>query len=148
MAPKHQLVDPALAARLLGVGVDALLGAGGVPPSGLLPRDATLLGSLFESLVALDVRTYAQAAEATVGHFRTRDGDHEVDLIVERGDRRVVAIEVKLGRTVSDDDVKHLVWLQKRLGAELLDAAVITTGPDAYRRQDGIAVIPASLLGA
>ena len=35
-----------------------------------------------------------------------------------------------------------------RAGPGLLDAAVITTGPEAYRRRDGIAVIPAALLGA
>jgi len=48
---------------------------------------------------------------------------------------------------VTDDDVKHLLWLRRVIGADLLDAAVITTGTDAYRRPDGIAVIPAALLG-
>ncbi|GAB7042074.1 MULTISPECIES: hypothetical protein [Catenuloplanes] len=60
----------------------------------------------------------------------------------------MVALEVKLASDVSDEDVKHLRWLRDRLGPDLLDAAVITTGPDAYRRADGIAVIPAALLGA
>ena len=50
-------------------------------------------------------------------------------------------------RTVSDEDVRHLRWLQDRVGDRLLDAAVVTSGPDAYRRQDGIAVVPAALLG-
>lgn len=39
------------------------------------------------------------------------------------------------------------VWLRNHLGPDLLDAAVITTGTHAYRRGDGIAVIPAALLG-
>jgi hypothetical protein len=60
---------------------------------------------------------------------------------------RVVALEVKLAGSVGDDDVVHLRWLRDQLGDELLNAAVITTGPYAYRRQDGIAVIPAALLG-
>jgi uncharacterized protein len=142
---KHQLADPALAARLLGVGVDTLIEGGEGAAS--MPRDGTLLGHLFESLVTLSVRVYAQAAEAAVRHLRTKGGRHEVDLIVERADGRVVAIEVKLGATVSDDDVKHLLWLRDRMGSDLLGAMVVTTGPVAYRRADGIGVVPAALLG-
>ncbi len=144
-APKHQLVDPALAARLLGVGVDALLDGRDAGPA--FPRDGALLGALFESLVTLSVRVYAQAAEARVGHLRTRGGDREIDLIVERGDHRVVAIEVKLGRATDTRDVRHLLWLREKLGDDLIDAVVITSGSDAYRRADGIAVVPAVLLG-
>ncbi|MCY4494980.1 MAG: hypothetical protein OXB92_14095 [Acidimicrobiaceae bacterium] len=70
------------------------------------------------------------------------------DEIVERGDGRIVAIEVKLSTTVRDRDVRHLSWLAERVGDDLLDAAVITTGKEAYRRRDGIAVIPAALLTA
>jgi predicted AAA+ superfamily ATPase len=143
-APKHHLADPALAARLLGVDPTALLSGGG---PGATLRRGTLLGSLFESLITLSVRAYAQAAEASVHHLRTRNGDHEVDLIVERGDGRVVAIEVKLSSTVIDADVTHLRWLRNRLGDDLLDAMVVTTGRHAYRRVDGVAVVPAALLG-
>lgn len=143
--PKHQLVDPALAARLLYVGADALLE--GREPGPAIARDGTLLGALFESLVTQSVRIYAQAAEAEVRHLRTYGGDREVDLIVVRDDSRILAIEVKLGRTVTDDDVRHLAWLKDRAGDDLLDALVITTGPEAYRRPDGIAVVPAALLG-
>jgi predicted AAA+ superfamily ATPase len=144
-APKHELVDPALAARLLGASVPALLENQDLGPS--IPRDGTLLGALFESLVTLCVRVYAQSAEADVGHFRTFSGAREVDLVVRRHDGRVVAMEVKLRRTVRDDDVRHLRWLADRIGGELLDAVVITTGDVAYRRSDGIGVVPAALLG-
>jgi len=144
-SPKHQLADPALAARLLGATVDTLLDAHPVPPP--IPRDGTLLGALFESLITLEVRVAAQAAEARVGHLRTKGGEHEVDLIVERADQRVVAIEVKLARTVGDGDVRHLRWLAGQLGDQLLDALIVTTGGEAYRREDGVAVVPAALLG-
>jgi len=144
-APKHQLVDPALAARLLGVGADALLSGSSAGPA--VPRDGTLLGSLFESLVCLCLLVYAQASEAEVRHLRTKGGEREVDFILVRDDSRVLALEVKLSATVDDNDVRHLLWLRDQLGDELLDAAVITTGRDAYRRPDGIAVIPAALLG-
>jgi hypothetical protein len=56
-------------------------------------------------------------------------------------------LEVKLGRDVTDGDLRHLHWLKEKMGRDLLDAIVVTTGPNAYRREDGIAVVPASLLG-
>lgn len=145
LPPKHQLADPALAARLLDVDAGALLSAKPAGPA--IPRDGTLLGALFESLVTLSVRVYAQASEASVYHLRTSGGEHEVDLIVTGPGGRAVAIEVKLARTVEDHDLRNLNWLSRQIGDELLDAVVVTTGPEAYRRKDGIAVVPASLLG-
>ena len=144
-APKHHLADPALAAALLGADTRELLN----DTVGKRPhiRDGVLLGQLFESLVTLDLQVYAQPAEAQVRHLRTKNGDHEVDLIVERPDRRVMGIEVKLAPVVTDADVRHLLWLQSQIGDDLVDAAVIYTGSEAYRRRDGIAVIPAALLG-
>lgn len=145
MSPKHHLADPALAASLLGVDAGALLSAEPAGPPSL--RDGPLLGALFESLVTLSVRVYAQATRARVSHLRTRNGDHEVDLIVERRDGRVLAIEARLAAVPSDHDVRHLRWLAKQIGSDLLDAVVVTSGPYAYRRPDGIAVVPAALLG-
>ena len=43
--------------------------------------------------------------------------------------------------------MKHLHWLRALLGDALLDAVVITHGPQAYRHKDGITVVPAALLG-
>ncbi len=141
---KHHLADPALAARLLGVDASVLLKGGSPGPS--VPRDGTLLGALFESLVTLSVRVFAQRAAARTAHLRTWGGEREIDLIVEKG-RAIVAIEVKLGAVATDHDVRHLLWLREKLGDELADAVVVTTGRDAYRRKDGIAVIPLALLG-
>lgn len=140
--PKHHLVDPALAARLLNLEVDDLLHRGGRKP-----RDGVSLGALFESLVTQTIRILAQACEARVGHLRTQGGRREVDLIVERRPSEVVALEVKLSGTVDDHDTRHLHWLKRQLGESLRDAAVITAGKYAYRRSDGVAVIPAALLG-
>jgi uncharacterized protein len=144
-SPKHHLADPALAARLLGASMRSLLVGDSSGPA--IPRNGTVLGALFESLVALNMRVYAQAAEASVYHLRTRNGDHEVDFIAERDDHRVVAFEVKLSNVVHDSDVTHLRWLHREIGDDLIDAAVIYSGYQAYRRADGIAVIPAALLG-
>jgi hypothetical protein len=116
------------------VDAEALLRAQPAGPP--VPRDGTLLGALFESLVTLCVRVYAQAAEARIGHLRTWTGDREVDLIIERG-AQLLAIQVKLSQVVNDQDVRHLLWLRNALGKNLTDAVIITTGPAAYRRPDG-----------
>ena len=90
---------------------------------------------------------YGFMSEYTVSHLRTRNGDHEVDFIVHRG-AACVAVEVKLGATVDDADVRHLLWLKQQLGENLRDMVVVNTGSRAYRRTDGVAVVPAALLGA
>lgn len=145
-APKHHLADPGLAVSLLGATPASLLD--GTPLGPPVPRDGTLLGALFESLVTLSARVYAQASGASTFHLRTAGGEHEVDLILQRPDGRVVALEVKLSGTVEDRGVRHLHWLAGRLDDTLLDCAVVTSGPYAYRRPDGVAVIPAALLTA
>ena len=143
--PKHHLVDTALAARLLGLSAASLLAnAAGTRVVG---NQSPLLGNLFESLVAQSLRVYAQACEASVFHFRAQNGEREIDFIVEGPDRRVLAVECKLGAEVSDSDVKHLRWLRETSGPLFVDAVVVNTGKYAYRRTDGIAVVPASLLG-
>jgi len=56
--PKHQLADPALAARAVGVGSEALLTGlpAGIPDG----RESTFLGRLFEALIIQSLRIYAQ----------------------------------------------------------------------------------------
>ncbi|MGH3544649.1 MAG: ATP-binding protein [Mycobacteriales bacterium] len=145
-APKHHLADPALAARLLNVTDTMLLR--GVAPDADAFSATSLLGRLFESLVTMGVKVYAQSCDAAVYHLRDRGGEHEVDLVVQAPDGQILALEIKLTRSVTDADTRHLHWLARSLGDKLADAAVITTGPYAYRRTDGIAVIPAVLLGS
>jgi len=101
------------------------------------PHDGTLPGELFESLVTLCARVCAQRAEARTAHLRAWSGDREIDLIVERGPA-ILALEIKLGQTADDRDVRHLWWLQQELGDDLVDAVVVTTGPAAYRGADGL----------
>lgn len=136
-SPKHHLVDPGFAARLLDLESQDLL----------TPAGANMYGALFESLAVLCVRVFAQALEATVGHFRTRAGEHEVDLVLEGRGGAIVALEVKTANRVSDHDVKHLLWLRKRVGQKMRAAAVLYGGKQAYMRKDGIAVIPLGCLG-
>ena len=143
--PKHHLVDPALAAQILNLGKESLITGKGPE---LVGSSTPFLGALFESLATMSVRVFAQAHEAGVFHFRTSDGLHEIDLIAVGPDERVVAIEVKLGRKVDDDDVRHLQWLRDQIGQRLTSMVVISSGSDAYRRLDGVIVVPLDLLGA
>lgn len=144
-SPKHYLLDPALACNLLDVDEDDLLTGRDAGPA--VPRDGTLLGAMFEALAALTVRVAAQAADATVGHMRRESGDHEVDFIVSGRRRRHLAIEVKLAEVPTARDARHLLWLKQRMGDDLTDMIFLTTGHTAYRRPDGIAVVPLALLG-
>lgn len=141
---KHFLADPALAARLLQLRDDDVIDAARGTVIG--PQAGGILGRLFEALVALSLQTYSQVGEYSLSHLRTRNGDHEVDFIVHRG-AACVGVEVKLGASVDDTDVQHLLWLKQQLGEDLRDMVVVNTGSRAYRRADGVAVIPAALLG-
>lgn len=143
--PKHYLADPGLAARLLGVSASALIDT--AQPGRAKIRDGILFGGLFEHLVALTTRAHAESHGCRVLHLRTKNGQREVDFIVERDDGKVLAIEAKLAAVPRDKDVQHLRWLKEKLGDQLLDALVVTTGTLAYRREDGIGVVPLALLG-
>ncbi len=132
---KRHLADPALALMLLSRNAHSLL----------LNRE--LFGRLFESLVTLSLRVFAGAIGARVYHLRTKGGRQEVDIILETGEGRVLALEAKLSRVPQDGDCDHLHWLRTRLGSRWIGGAVINTGPYAYRRRDGIAVIPLAMLG-
>lgn len=147
-APKIHLVDPGLSAHLLGVDEEALMDGVSTSLVDAVPavRDGGLFGALFESLVAQSMRTYAQASDVEHLHVRTHGGEHEIDGLLVRRDQRCVAYEVKLAGTINDRDVRHLHWLRERLGDQLLDAIVVHSGPAAYRRDDGIGVVPAAML--
>lgn len=107
-----------------------------------------MAGPLFEALAALTVRVAAEAAEARVGHLRTCNSDREVDLIIESQEGAVLAMEVKHAASVTDSDVRHLLWLRDQRPSDVVDLVIVTTGHEAYRRPDGVAVIPLTLLKA
>lgn len=61
---------------------------------------------------------------------------------------RLVGIEVKLSAHVDDKHVKHLKWFKNQLGDRVADLIVLYTGKEAYRRRDGVAVVPLALLSS
>jgi uncharacterized protein len=137
-APKRHFVDPSLAVAALRATPDRLLG------------DLNLLGFLFESLVVRDLRVYAQAADAQVSQYRD-SGGLEVDAILEAGDGRWIALEVKLGQGQIDAAAASLTRFAERIdtascGSPALLGVIVATGY-GYRREDGVVVIPIGALG-
>jgi predicted AAA+ superfamily ATPase len=108
--------------------------------------DAPLIGRMFESLAVQSVQTYAQASYAKAFHFRESNGRHEIDMIIEKEDGRVLAIEVKFSSTPAKSDGKHLKWLKAQIGEQMIDSVVLYAGKFAFRN-DGIAYVPLAMLG-
>ncbi|KAB1554266.1 ATP-binding protein [Corynebacterium sp. 319] len=137
-APKHHLCDPALAARLLGARPHSLISGD--------PQQIQLFSQLFESLAVLTARVAAETFGARVSHLRTHKGDHEVDIIVEGPDKRVLGIEVKISPVIKDEHAKHLHWLHKTLGDRFTGGIIVHAGQHFYQRRDGIWVVPLAAL--
>jgi predicted AAA+ superfamily ATPase len=144
--PNHFLADPALALRLLGIDEETLITGGA--ESRFDATYGTIVGRMFESLIALSIKTYAEVNDAHVGYLTTRSGSHEIDFIIFK-DRKVIAIEVKFSPYVENEDVKHLRWFKEEYSKNLCEAMIIYSGQELYRRpSDGVLVVPASLLTA
>ena len=139
-SPKHHFCDPSLAVSALRATPQALL------------ADPEALGLLFESLVVKEMRIYAQASDAEVYSFTDAAGT-EADAIVDAGDGRWIAVEVKLG---GDEQVhraaRSLLAVSKKIDETRMGkpaALVVITAADgyAYQRSDGVSVVPLCTLG-
>ena len=131
--PKWHFVDPSLATAALRAGPGALLG------------DLEAFGLLFESLAVRDLRIYAQMLGGAVYHYRDSSG-LEVDAVVELGDGRWSAFEVKLGGASSiDDAAASLKQLSAKVSVQrardLATLNVLTAGAESFTRPDGVNVI-------
>ena len=148
-SPKHYLCDPAFAAYLLGLDETILTRSSNWPSHSerFDEKYGSIIGRLFEALIHLCLNTYTCVNNAKLFFAKTYKGDHEVDFILQK-DSKIIACEVKFSPTVDASDGKHLRWFMEKTGNDCRDALIITTGSIAYRRKDGIAVVPAALLGA
>lgn len=133
--PKRQLGDPSLAAALLGMSTTRML------------TDLETTGFLFESLVAHDLRVYAEAAGASCLHYREHDARLEVDYVLETRDGGWVGIEVKLGERELDKASTSLMKLAGRVTRPPEALVIVTATSLAYTREDGVHVVPLGCLG-
>lgn len=136
-SPKRHFVDPSIAAAVLRTN-----------PEGIL-TDFRYFGFLFEALCTRDIRVYAQSNDGDVFHFRDKNG-LEADLIVRLRDGRWGAIEVKPGNKQIDLAAENLLTLKNRIDKDKMGEPsflmVITGGQFAYRRNDGVLVVPVACL--
>lgn len=133
--PKLHFIDSGLLAALQGVTVERLA------------RDRTRLGPLLETLVFAEVLKQAawQPDPPRPSFFRTRDGE-EVDLVLERDDGRLVAIEVKSAATVKPADFKGLQQLAQAAGDALMLGLVLYDGDTAVPFGDRLWAAPIGTL--
>lgn len=139
--PKLHVFDSGIASRLLRL-----------TPSKLARREPTALtelGHLLETFVVGELLKHASWLDglAGVGHWRTRDGD-EVDLVVERDDGAVVALEVKAAQRVTGDDLAPLRKLREAVGPAFVAGAALYLGPRSFNYEDRLYVLPVDRLWA
>ena len=134
---KRHFVDPSIATAVLRTN-----------PEGIL-KDFQYFGFLFEALCTRDIRVYAQTNDGDVFHYRDKSG-LESDLIVRLRDGRWAAIEVKLGKKQIDEAAENLLKLKARINEDKMGEAsflmILTGGQYAYRRNDGVFVVPVACL--
>ena len=130
--PKRHLVDPAFAGPLLAKDLRAVM------------RDGELLGRLLETFVVAQLRAICAAHEdyARLFHVRDANGRHEVDVLVELGDGRVIGVEVKASSAPGSDDARHLRWLRESIGDRFAAGVVLHTGPRGFRVDESILALP------
>ena len=136
-SPTRHFVDPSIGAAVMRW-----------TPADLL-RDFEAFGLQFESLCVRDLRVYAEAIDGAVFHYRDKT-ELEADAVIVLADGRWAPIEVELGSRQLDEAATHLRRLRERVDADRMGEpsflAVVTAGATAYRRDDGVLVIPLACL--
>ncbi len=136
---KRHFVDPSLAVAALRTGPDGLL------------ADFETFGFLFESLCTRDMRVYAQVNDGNVYHYRDKN-NLESDMIIQLNNGQWAPVEVKMGSRQIDEAAHHLKKLCKYVDIQKMGAPafmmVLTAGEFAYKRDDGILVVPIGCLTA
>lgn len=132
-------VDPSIATAALGVGPEKLI------------ADLNTMGLLFETMCIRDLRVYSEALDGKVYHFRDKNG-LECDAVTHLRDGRYGLVEIKLGgQRLIDEGAKTLHTLSGKIDTgKMMPPSfmmVLTgTGAYAYKRKDGIWVVPVGCL--
>ena len=136
-ANKRQFVDPSIATAALRTNATGIL------------RDFKTFGFIFESLCTRDLRVYSQAIDGVLFHYRDKS-ELESDLIIKLHDGRWAPVEVKLGNKQIEEAAANLIKLGQKVDAEKMNQPsflmVLTAGQVAYRRPDGVLVVPIGCL--
>ena len=133
-------VDPSIATASLGLGPDDLL------------NDLQTMGFLFENLCIRDLRVYAQTIDGQVYHYRDRN-NLACDAVVHLRNGRYGLVEIKLGGdSLIEEGAKTLKRLEKNLDTDKMKSPsfkmiLTAVGDYAYKREDGILIVPVTCLG-
>lgn len=136
-APKLHIVDSGLLAYLLGASAERVV------------TDGTIAGRLVETFAVMEIVRQAAVDEdpPRLYHVRDREG-HEVDLLLERRDGTIVAVEVKASSTLSSSDFRGLRLLRDRLGDRFVFGVVLCASERTLPFGDRLAAVPLSALWA
>lgn len=132
-------VDPSIATAALGVGPKDLM------------NDLNTYGLLFETMAVRDLRVYADALDGRVYHYRDHNG-LECDAVVHLLNGNYGLVEIKLGgETLIDEGAANLKKLADKIDTTKMKApsfmmVLTATGAYAYRRKDGVLVVPIGCL--
>ena len=132
-------VDPSLAAASLRIGPQDLI------------NNLNTTGFFFEALAVRDLRVYAESLDGDVYHYKD-NLDNECDVVIHLRDGRYALLEVKLGgERLIDEGVRTLKDVLRRIDTDKMGKPAfmaIITGTEryAYRRDDGIIILPLGAL--
>ena len=138
-SPTHYFVDPSIAAASLGIGPDDLCG------------DLQSFGFWFKNLCIRDLRVYSQLLDGTVYHYRDKS-NLECDAVIHLRNGSYGLVEIKLGgHSAIDQAADSLKKLASRIDTDRMKPAsflmvLIGVAPFAYRRNDGVYVVPVTCL--
>lgn len=138
-SPTRYFVDPSIAVASLEIGPEDLL------------NDLNTFGLLFENLVIRDLRVYAEALSGNVSHYRDRNG-LEVDAVIHIRGGKFGLVEIKLGgEKAINEGAKKLNDFASKLDPEKMKEpsfmmVIVASGSIAYKREDGIFVVPITML--
>ncbi len=143
-SPKRNLVDPSIAVNALGASVESL------------KSDFKTLGFLFESLCIRDLTAYSINNNGQLSYYRDRY-NLEADCVLHLDDSRYALIEIKLGSKEIEEGAKHLCKIEELIkqfnikypnnAMKLPSLKIVITGTSfAYRREDGVFIIPIGCL--
>lgn len=138
-ANTRYFIDPSIGTAVLGLGPKDLL------------ADLNTMGLFFETLCVRDLRVFAGALDGQVFHYRDKNG-LECDAVVHLRNGKYGLVEIKLGGdTLIEDGVKNLLSLSEKIDTKKMNAPsflmiLTAVGNYAYRRKDGVYIVPIGCL--